>query len=344
MKNIIRIKLICAIFLIPALVLCGHAQRPAKKSRLAHDPLAMYPHEMYITSVGSGDTREIAQKKAIAGIARSIEVDIKSQQQLTEQYFETGTGQEMKLKKFSTFSRQLNLVTEQSLKNVTIGKTWFSKEDGRYQALAYMDRSETADIYNQELMKIDGEVSTYFKKSQEVSDKLTRLAYLNKALNLAAQRDVMAQQLTIISLGSESFTPTIKPPELVSARHELAKQIGVKLELDYAKWEEFENSVKEVLQAFGFQIVQTDPDILVSGKMSMERLERKGYFVRWFVELHFIDFESQNEFLTFGDDDREGHASFSEAERRAAKRVSGAIRDKLYQKLETYFDSLISVK
>ena len=345
-----KIKVIqfCLIVLFLTLVACGAAQKqPPKKSvseRFAEkvDPQSLYPNELYITATGSGDTQDKANKNAINGVAQVIKVDLKSQQQLVEKYFETGAGKDMLLEATSTFTSQIELITEQTLKNVNIGKTWLSQEDGRYYAFAYMDRAETAEIYTRDIANIDGEISIYYGKFISATDKLTKLAYLHKALNLSAQREAMNEQLTTITQGARSIPPAVKSTDLISARFELTKQIKVKFELDYEKWDEFAVAVEDVLASFGFQIVDVDPDVLVSGKMTMERLERKGFFIRWFVELHFTDVAAGTEFLTYDDDDREGHKSYAEAERRAASHLSRTIKKNLYRKFEDYLNSLMA--
>jgi hypothetical protein len=314
---------------------------PAQNLSDQIDRSRLYPHEMYITATGTGDTEEIARNKAIANIAQVIKVDINSQQKLVQKYFETGTGSDMELQMQSTFTRDIELATEQTLKNVFVDKTWFTEKEALYHAFAYMDRSETSNILKKDLKKLDEDISIYFQKYKEADTKLSRIAYLNKAINLAVQRDILMEQLNTISIGSESFTPSIKPADLVTARHDLAKETKVQLVLNYEKWEEFPGAVADVLQAFGFRIVDSDPDFTITGKMTMEKLERKGYFIGWHVELHFIDMAARSEFLTYMDNDREGHKSYGEAERRAAMRLANAIRKNFYKEIENYLVSLM---
>ena len=339
-------KPIFIILLVPLLMMCGHARKTAEtpKKSIFDDPLGRYPNSAFIAAVGSGDTQEAAKERAISDVAKVIEVDINAQQQLVEEYLESGTADDMQLQRKSSFSRQINLTTQQSLKNVNIGKTWMSNEDGRYYAVAYLDRMETAEIYKQELATIDQQVSDYYTESQKAPEKLNQLAYINKAISLAVQRDAMASQLNTISQGLDTFTPTISPSKLAKTRRLITQNITVKPELTFEKYEEFPGAVGEVLQAFGFQLTNGEPDVLVTGSLKMEQLERQGYFVRWSVDLHFKDAASNTEFLTYTDDDREGSTSYGEAERRAAIRMSSAIKKKLYDRLQDYFDSLVASK
>ncbi len=341
MRLSLIMKIVALPLLFALLLACGgQAQKVSKesKSSLFDDPTKRYPNEMYITAVSSGDTPEIAKDRAIADVAKVIKADINSQQLLIEEYIETGI--EMELDRKSSFTRQIDITTEQTLKNVNIGKTWRDEADGRYYAVAYLDRLDTSEIYKADLADMETKIKSYYDKAGSKTDKLARLAYVNKAISLAIQRDMMIEQLNTISQGAYSFTPTVKAPELSSLRRRITGDINVKLDLNSGGYDEFPGAVSEVLQAYGFGLSEGQPDVIVKGSMRMEELERKGHFVRWFVDLHFTDTANNTEFVTYTDDDREGSNSMGEAKRRAALRMVKVVKKNLYDRLDSYFDSL----
>jgi hypothetical protein len=180
-----------------------------------------------------------------------------------------------------------------------------------------------------------------FKVTDEKISKLARLAYLNEAMSRAASRDILIQQLSTLSHGEVSYKPAVAPTELISARNEARKQIRVAIRLEKSKWSEFENAVRDVLQSFGFSIVSDNPEYFVTGGLSMRELEREGFFVRWQLDLHMSETATQTEFLTYSDEGREGHQSYSEAERRAARTAKSKINGEFYKKIESYLSSLI---
>ncbi len=318
--------------------------KPSERPRWVDDPGRMYPFEMYISSVGTGDTPEAARNNAITGVAQVFKLDVKAQEDIIENYFEAGTDKELNLKRSSNVTKQINVTTDQNLKNVVIDKTWFSPEDARHYALAYIDRDQSSEIYLKDIKKADDEVATYFNKFSDTDagiSKMARLAYLNEAMNRAASRDILIQQLLTLSRGEVTYTPAIAPTELIAARNEARKQIRVALRLEKSEWSEFENAVRDVLQSFGFSIVSDNPEYIVTGGLSMKKLEREGFFVRWLLDLHMSEAATQREFLTYSDEGREGHQSYSEAERRAARTAKDKINSEFYKKIENYLASLI---
>ena len=338
-----RVKIIGLLLIVGlALLLTLECAAAKKKPGWITDPAGEYPVEKYIVSVGSGDTRESAGNNARGEIAKVIQLEIKVKEKIVDDVIETGAGEALDMKRSSRIYSRVNVQTDQSLKNVNIAKMWLSEEDARYYALAYLDRNATADIYRVELAKVDSEVSSYVQGARECRDKVTRLAFLQKALLQAAYRDILAQQMLTITEGRARFRPDVAYADLVNTREELLTGVGVKVALDDSGWEEFGSSVKEVLASHGFQIVQSDPDILLTGKLIMTQLKRKGFHIGWYVELHLKDVASRTEFLTFSEEGREGHRSYPEAERLAIRSVREKILKDFDRKIDDHLNSLIS--
>lgn len=316
----------------------------SERPRWIDDPQRMYPFEMYIASVGSGDTPEAAKSNAIAGVSTVFRADVKASKYLEETYFETGYDKDLTLKKTSSVLNKIKITTEQSLKNIVIGKTWLSPTDARHYALAYIDRDETMEIYLNDIKILDGEVGVYFDKYHQANDAppLTRLAYINRAIGDAASRDILIRQFNTLSQGQAGYTPKVAPSDIVTARDAARRNVRVRLEIEKVEWPEIENSVREVLGSFGFSLVEQDGDYILSGKYAIERLDREGFFVRWHIDLHLTEISSQIEFLTFSGGGREGHQSFPEAERRAARNARKKILNSFYGDVEKYLSSLSS--
>jgi hypothetical protein len=301
-----------------------------------------FPRESYLSSIGIGDSPEAARNSAMVNISQMIEVDIKSQQNVIEQYFETGTDKNLNMLRSSNLSHTASMVTKQSLKNVVVARTWYSKEDARHYALAYIDRSETSAIYVSEIERLDGLVQSYYAGYKSAESKLTRLAYLDRAISNAVERDIFRRQLATIAASPSEYAVSVSPSELIQARHQLQQGLRISLKVNDVGWPEFENSVRESLEDIGFKVVTDGADYRVDGHLRIERLDRPEIFVGWYLDLHLVDIVGNSEFLTFNDSGREGHLTVAEAERRAARSVRATIMDKFYKRTVSYLSTLIA--
>jgi hypothetical protein len=318
----------------------------SERPRWIDDPQRLYPFEMYISAVGSGDTPEAAKNNAIAGVSQVFKADIDARRYLEETYFETGADKDMTLKKTSETINKINVTSDQSLKNIVIDKTWLSPTDARHYALAYIDRDETIAIYLKDIRAIDEEAAIFHNRYKEAGDDvtpMTKLAYINTSIDAAASRDVLIQQLNILSQGQGTYTPKVTPSDIILARDQARKNVRVKLELQQVEWPAFENSVREVLQSFGFGVVEENADYILNGNFEIIRLEQTDpnrAFVRWNMDLHLNGIAAQRQFLSYSDSGREGHTTYPEAERRAARTARKSILDGFYTELEKYLSSL----
>ena len=156
--NIIH-KMVVFFVIIQLLSLVSCASAPPKSNvststdlpEWINNPNSIYPDSRFIVGVGSGDTRQAAEKDAVGNIAKVFQSAITVDQTLIENYLEVeGTDNNS-----ASFSSQMlnrtSVSSQQELKNIKIDKVHFSSTDGLYYVLAYLDRAETAMLYEQDL-------------------------------------------------------------------------------------------------------------------------------------------------------------------------------------------------
>jgi hypothetical protein len=329
--------------LTAAVAACGSSgARTAVRPEWVDAPTAEYPHELYIADVGVGDSQEVAKRRAVDRVALVFQCDVSTITEIISTYFESEGAQGMTAEKQTQFEQELKISAEQKLKDVTTPRTWLDESTGEHYALAVLDRSHATGVYLEELMREDEIVRSYLENHARESDKLTKLAYLNHALNEAAERDMLAEQLTVITAGRSPYATSVPASELVRARVDLRQAIGMKVDIDDTKWPGFANEVKSVMEGFGFELVTGGADYELRGGVSTERLDRKDVSIRWLAELHLVEASTGTEILTVSLTDRETHlSSFAEAERLGVNRATREIGRALRQRLEGHLESLI---
>ena len=337
-----------ALLVLTALV-TGCASAPDRTRRAASerplwvdDPGREYPEELYIAASAGGDTGEAARRNAAARVAMVFEADIDASETLAEAYFETESGGHDTFSRTSSLKKDLKVTTRQTLRNLVVPKTWQDPETRRYHALAYLDRDEAGAIYSAELDRLDRDVGVYHAGYRTADEKLMKLAYLDKALSLAAERDMLAGQLSIIRRGADTYSPANSRSDLLAARADLRGRLGLQAAFSHPERRAFNTAVLDVLESFGFRIVDHGGDYRLDGGLSMQKLEREGVFVGWHAELHLVGWDDGAEILTLGEGGREGHVSYPEAERRAEREAVKVVRTKLEEELTGYLSTLLT--
>ena len=334
--------LVLAIVAVAFAACASQAGRAKGRPEWVSEPGREFPNETYIAVVGVGDAQGIAKRRAVERVALVFQCDVHTITEIIDSYYETEDDTESTAEKRSQFERALRVSADQKLKDVTTPRIWLDERTGEHHALAVLDRDHATRIYLAELAEKDRDVKSYLESLGREDDKLVKLAYLNHALFLAAERDMLAEQLNIITAGRSPFTATVRSADLVRARVDLKQEIRMRVAIDDSKWPEFANEVRSAMQGFGFGLVPGEADYEVRGGVSTQRLDRGDPSIRWLAEIHIVELPSETEILTVSLDDRETHlTSFSEAERRGVARATKLIGKALRQQFEDHLDSMI---
>ena len=280
MRVLLRLTLI---FFFLQLMNCTYAQKgvPAQKGdqkpQWINRPYAFYPQQKYIVGVGSGDTREAAEKNAIAQIAKVFQSNIQVDETLIESVLENSKGHKSELKASSEIYNRTRINSNQQLKNVKIERAYFSESDGLYYVLASMDRAETARLYEQDFNENDHLMAQYFKQAQAENTKLHKLADLNKAFALSEINRLINEQYKVLTSG-HSLTPSVPKNELDLALRRAREEISVQLQAQPSTLPEVGDYIKELVGKIGFNISAKNADFILKYqlKISKTSLNRPG--------------------------------------------------------------------
>lgn len=326
-----------ALLLLACWVLFPLGARADSPPDWIHDHEREFPHAFYIADVGAGDTDQSARNSAKAHIAMVFQSEVQAVEKIVKLYWED----EEDVERSTELREQIEVSTQQSLRNVVIAKTWYDPESGRHHALAALDRRETARLYRQDLARLDAEAREHFRRAQAPAERLVRLAFLNRAVALAAARDLLGRQLQVVEPDGTGFQPTVGLAELRASRLEISREIGVRIELDEGTSSKVDATVRAVLQSYGFRLVEENPRYQLRGSFTTTKLARQGHFVGWELSLHLAEVEGGAELATYSRSGREGHTSIPEAQRRAERKACEELRRGFRQELEAYLDALM---
>jgi len=228
--------------------------------------------------------------------------------------------------------------SEQTLKNVKIGDSYFDPNSGEYYVIAYLNRSETEDIYHSEIMQNTQKIDQYYSQYEGGTSKLDKLKYLSNAIELAEQNEILNAQLRIISPSHAGIELKQPLEKLVAERNTFAKTIHV-IVIGSGKYNDYlEDYLKEVFNNFGFMVYASaaDADYIdfrIESSLSISKidLDRDEKFVRWELSITILDKVSNAEAVLYTKSDREGHLNLTEAQNRALRTVKTTIQKDFFK-------------
>ena len=329
------------LLLVVIIMSCAPSMVTAKKNKAPDwvmNPQSKYKDAYYLSAVGSGDTKKSAEKDAYSSLSKIFQADIKSDETLTQKFEETTVGDKTSLTAEEKMRNLTQIQSEQTLKNVKIGDSYFDPNTGEYFVIAYLNRSETEDIYHSEFMQNTQKIDQYYSQYEGGTSKLDKLKYLSDAIDLAEQNEILNAQLRIISPSHSGLELKQPLEKLVAERNTFAKTIHVIVigSGDYKNY--LEDYLKEVFNNFGFMVYASavDADYIdfrIESSLSISQidLDRDEKFVRWELSVTILDKASNAEAVLYTKSDREGHLNLTEAQNRALRTVKKTIQKDFFK-------------
>ena len=299
---------------------------------------SVYPENEYLSAVGAGDTRRAAENAAAANLARIFEAHIESDERLLDQTRETSES----LIRTTDFTADINILSSQTLYNIQHAEAW-KDGNGRYHAVAYLDRRDTARIYRDKIDEQTTRVNFLLASAESSTEPLKRFATLRAANRHANEANYLLRQLKVIHPPSVAgATPSYSPNQLRKSLAEAAKQITVQIRIAGDDEQRMAGTLEQFITRYGF-VVGTPAILDIAGRVSVTDTGERTHdfvFVRYELALQIKD-AAGNVLVSVGDKGREAHKSLEQARIRSFRTLDNAIQAGGAQRLDAYFDSLI---
>jgi hypothetical protein len=336
-----RTKLIIAI--LPFIIGCHSLL--SSLPRWIQEPHQEYPPELYIVSVGSGDSRASAEEQARVNIAKVFETEIKAREELVEKYTEVGTERKTCFSQSIELLRKTSLQTHRVLKNIVIDKVYFERSGKKYYALAYLDRQKTTRVLLQEIQENALFIERYYQKFKEELSPIKKYVYLSQAISYAFLNQKLRGDLRILQ-PQRTFrnTSLISLPKMLEEYTTLAASIRVRIELEEDSEPVLRDFIKEMVAKLGFGVSEEEARFKIMGKLLIKEIDlgkaERRKFVRWEITVNLCDILEQVCLTTFTAQGREGHLSYAQARARAKRVVREKINSEFYLKIKNYLKNI----
>lgn len=247
------------------------------------NPSTVYPQERYMAAVGSGRDRRDAEQQALAALSQAFEVEIQVDETTRERYRELMTDSGTMTTSEIDLTQVRDVRSAQTLLNVQFGEA-FMDPDNRVHIVAYLDRMETGRLYADLINRNESQVQGYVSEASNSGDPLRRYAFLSAAEAVAANNDVLKDQLRIISPPmSATVSGGSSRSEIVSRRTDAAESLPVSIRVTG----DTENRILPILSravaAERFPISDSGAVLTVDGAFEIEPIELNPDFesVAW---------------------------------------------------------------
>ncbi len=228
---------------------------------------AKYDAQHYLIGRGQGDTRETAQDRARADLAKIFAVAVDATSIDTTAYRSGGPKEQAQTTQAIT--RTISAATEQLLRGSEIADLWRNPADNSYHALAILRRNDAAAQLRRELAQCDGRTQAYLANAQ-AADALSRAGNLYRALD--TQRGCQGTRAALIAVGENESVSQEDTKRLLLQLSAALNATRIRVEAD----DDIANRLRAALSQAGFG--QGD-DYVLQAKLNLEDLgERQGWY------------------------------------------------------------------
>jgi hypothetical protein len=303
-----------------------------------NNPKVIYPEARYLVAVGEGDTRRAAENAAAANLARIFEAHIESDERLIDQTRETDKS----LERITDFTTDINILSAQTLYNIQHAEAW-KDSTGRYHAVAYLERNETARIYRDKISEQSATIQFLLAQTGQTDDLLKKYATLRAVARHTAENQILLRQLKVIHPPSMlNSAPNYSENTIRKALADTAKQIRVHIDIAGDRNQRITACIEDLITRYGF-IISRPAVLNINGRIEINDTgERKANlaFVRYELNVQIKD-AAGNMLVSLSEKGREGHLSLPDARIRAFRTLEHAIKTSGATRLDAYFDALI---
>lgn len=340
-----------AVVTAAVLIMAGCAGGPggAPSARTAQDmpawylnPSAVYPDQVYLTAVGTGDTRRDAEQQALAGLSQIFEADIEVDMTTRERYREIMTAQGTLSETEVELAQTTNVRSAQTLLNVQTGEAAVD-QSGRVHVIAYIERIPTGRLYV-ELIEKNGNQVQYFLDEAAVSGTLVReYAYVSAAAVVAAGNELLRDQLRIIAPAMGQIVRlSYTYEDVLRRRVDLAGRMRVSVVITDDEGDRVGGVLRQALGDERFPVSSEDPVLRITGRVSLEPVALSDEFetVRWVLNLAMSGPDG-SALISYDDQGRASAVTIDSARAFAYRDIQDAVAKNFVRSMRRYFDGLV---
>ena len=308
------------------------------------DPESKYPNTQYITAIGSGFSRSDAEKDAAAKLSRIFRTEVTASETMEKRYEELTKNNVTATDDFTRSTKNVTLTSNEALINMQFGES-YTDDKAKVHTIAYLNRFETAGIYDEMISANSDQIIYYQNKTQELDDPLDIYAFYGAAWMITQKNEDLLRQYRIISPQMSSMfeikydTNGIKNNYIKAAR-----DITFSLNIEGDEDGRIASILKRIITGGGFQIADDAGFISLKGSINMSptdlQRDDNTVFYRWDMSISLAQPDG-NTILSLNPSGRAGSVSLEEAKARVFIDIEKKLDKTLIRDLNSWFDNIV---
>jgi hypothetical protein len=301
-------------------------------------PQTAYPADRYLVGMGEGSTRDQAEKRAYAAVARIFSANVQAKSLDQESYSLKETNDQSSTQRTLHIDHLTQVTTTKLLENVKVLEAWYRIPDQQFFILAGLDRHQTEKVLLDRLSDLDVTTEGFVTQGRTHPQKIHRIQGYKQALALLQQRTVMNTDLRVIRASGEGVLPPYTRHQLQSEFMDfVANHLVISVVMEGENHEELERAIWEGLKREGLLAsarerasmmpgTQADVSISGTGRLWIVDLPDPLFrYARWCGDVQIRETESARLVGVISRSGREGHITEHEARIRAGKVMQDVI-------------------
>ena len=317
---------------------CGHVQKDTMPTWVM-GASEQFPAQRYLLGVGEADSRQSAEDRAYAAIAKIFEANVESQADDTELYRVLEGDGRTTDERSLTLKHSVTVKTKKILESAGILDRWVNPDGQHFFVLAGIDRQQAESGLREKIAILDETVDAEVRAARLQDKPLEKVGHFTRALDAFREREQLNGDLRIIRESGQGI-PALYQKSLLSRefRDFVEKHLLVQVDVQGDQAGAMRTAIIDGLRKRGLPVLQEDstaarrnngregqlppiPNILIQGHVHLWKTDMPDplfTYVRWCGEFVIVDRATQRIVGVGGQTGREGHITENEALARAS--------------------------
>lgn len=322
-----KTALVCsALFL--SVVMAGCASTPKKPENSepvwVANPRTVYDEKQYVSAVGFGLTRELAEKSAFSSLVAVFGQRVQGETTVNERFSEALRNGALTVSEDSELNKQITTSVDlDTLVGAEIKDTWFDGKKTTY-AVAVMDKAKGAMLYANMIEKNEETIAQLIDIPGSDRDSLDAYARYDLASAIGFTNERFLNVLSVLNPAAAAAkrASVTGGDSLKIECLRIAQNIPISVTVSNDRDGRISSVFETVISASGFKTGGDDSRYALEARLTLSPVtlaDNENKFVRYIVDARLVDRAKGTVLIPFSINGREGHANEGEAENRAVR-------------------------